>query len=539
MPPSFKVNWFLMFQRTLVVAIVASLLTSITWSQEPASQELSELRTRLDLLEAQNQQLRDAIFSQTPPLPPKDQSNGGGDAGFVSTAPPPEGGAKTPDSSADEGSEVGKDLAMSANWNNGLELSTKDKAFRVHVGGRYQFDVGWFSAPDNVQNNINVPYADGADFRRARFRIDGTMYEVIDWAAEFDFINSARVRNANNTGGFDEAVTAPTDLWWTFTKLPVVGNLRIGNQKEGIGFEHLVSSRYQPFMERSYNQDTFYGGAFNGFVPGAQFFNTYGDEVGVWQLGIFKPSNSVFAFNTGNGDYSVTGRLTRLLWYEDDGRRLFHVGASLRQATAVGQNNYLGRQITFRTRDAIRTGLSVHWPTPANTGALFGDDMQWANLELAMVHGSWTMQAEWLVSGLQDARRAVNDPLGTNVVYHGGYVQLLYFLTGESDHYSRKTGFFERVTPFENYFFVNGEDGCNYFGTGAWQVGARYNYLDLNDQGINGGVLHNVSATLNWFLNPNMKVQFDYMATHRDAPLPAGAGDGWIHGWGMRFAHDF
>ena len=43
--------------------------------------------------------------------------------------------------------------------------------------------------------------------------------EVIDWAAEFDFINSARLRNAAGTNAQDIAVPAPTDLWWTFTKL--------------------------------------------------------------------------------------------------------------------------------------------------------------------------------------------------------------------------------------------------------------------------------------------------------------------------------
>src|SRR5687767_4251674 len=32
------------------------------------------------------------------------------------------------------GTEVGQDLSMTAAWKNGLELSTKDKAFRVHVG---------------------------------------------------------------------------------------------------------------------------------------------------------------------------------------------------------------------------------------------------------------------------------------------------------------------------------------------------------------------------------------------------------------------
>lgn len=439
---------------------------------------------------------------------------------------------------AQEGHVVGSDLSMSASWNHGLELSTKAKDFRVHVGGRTQFDAGWFSVDQNVNNNLpqggfNVPYGDGADFRRARLRVDGTMYEVIDFACEYDFINGARVRNAAGTATFDEAVTAPTDLWFQIKQVPGVGNIRIGNHKEAIGFEHLVSSRFQPFMERSFNQDTFYGGAFNGFTPGISFFNTIGEEeMGTWNVGVFKPSASVFAFNNNDGDYAVTARLTRLLWYVDDGRGLFHVGVSGRQATTVGD------AITFRTRAPIRTGLSTVWPTPANTGTLLGDDMQWLNTEVAAVYGPWTMQAEYLVSGLQDAHTLAS-PAFRNVTYHGGYFQILYYLTGEHDHYSKKTGVFERVIPNENFFLVRDSSGCLCRGLGAWQLGARYNYLDTNDQGLNGGILHDFTTGLNWFLNPNAKIQFNYSALYRDAPLAGTLGDGWAHSWGTRLAFDF
>jgi len=182
--------------------------------------------------------------------------------------------------------------------------------------------------------------------------------------------------------------------------------------------------------------------------------------------------------------------------------------------------------------------LSTNWPTPANV-TLFGDDEQSANLEFVVVNGSMTLQAEYLVNGVQDARLLPNGPLGTTAVYHGGYVQLLYFLTGEHDHYGKKVGFLERVKPNENFFLVRDQSGCRCYGKGAWQVGARYNYLDLNDEGLNGGILHNGTLGLNWFLNPNMKVQFNYMMTHRDAPLPGNIGDGWVHGWGIRLAHDF
>jgi phosphate-selective porin OprO/OprP len=227
-----------------------------------------------------------------------------------------------------------------------------------------------------------------------------------------------------------------------------------------------------------------------------------------------------------------------LLWYENEGEGLLHVGMSGKQATGVSQAGVNGRLLPFRTRDAIRTGLSVDWPQPAAI-TLYGDDLQQVNMEMAAIYGPWTFQAEYLLSSYQDARTTFASPTNGNAVYHGGYIQLLRFLTNDHDHYSKKTGFFERVKPTENFFLVRDASGCRCFGTGAWQVGARYNYLDLNDNGLNGGILHNMTTGVNWFLNPNMKLQFDYIATYRDAALAGSLGDGWIHGWGMRFAHDF
>lgn len=447
--------------------------------------------------------------------------------------------AKKDEKKPDEPSwhEVGSDLGMTASWNNGLELATKNKDFRVHVGGRTQFDAAWFSVADNLNGPLATTglsnfYGDGVDFRRARLRVDGTMYEVVDWAAEYDFVNAIRVvNNAQNNATTDHTVTAFTDLWWTIKSLPAVGNIRIGSQKEAIGFEHLVSSRYLPFMERSFNQDSFYGGAFNGFTPGIQAFNAVLDERATWSLGAFKPTDNVFSTSTFDGDYSIVGRLTALPWYVEEGKGLLHVGGSFRQATTVNSRT------RYRTRGPVRAGLASQWPIPADTGTFFGEDQWWLNGELVGVYGPITFQAEYLTSFLNSASLTQGGPeLGT-VTYHGGYVQLLYFLTGEHDQYNRKTGFFERVKPAENVFFVPSERGGTAMGLGAWQVGARYNFLDLNDQGVNGGILHDMTAGLNWFWNPNMKMQFNYSAMHRDSRFANG--DGWIHGWGVRLAHDF
>ena len=547
-----RISWR-QFAVSVSAMALTTLLAATVEAESPragtnASDDAQGLAERVEELERQNAELREQ-YRRLPPIQSASwerssylgaAEGAAGDSSDIESAVERYMQAREEQEEAEkkekesQGYEVGSDLGMTAKWNHGLELSTKNKDFRVHVGGRTQFDSSWFDVENNVQNNINIPYQDGVDFRRARLRVVGTMYEVIDWAAEYDFVNAVRVRNSTDNGVADHPITGFTDLWWTIKQLPILGNVRVGNQKEAIGFEHLVSSRFLPFMERSYNQDTFYGGAFNGFTPGIQAFNTYDEEYGTWALGVFKPVDNVFATNAHDEDYAVTGRMTRLLWYCDDGRGLLHVGSSFRQFSTVND------RIRYRARDAVRSGIASVWPIPGDTGTLLGTDGQFLNTELVAVNGPWTFQSEYLVSYMDDAQLATAPPgpnVGT-VNYHGGYAQLMYFITGEHDHYNRKTGVFERVTPRENFFLVDTPDG-SMLGRGAWQVGARYNYLDLNDNGLNGGILHNGTVGLNWFLNPNMKVQFNYMLTHRDAPLAAGLGDGWINGWGIRVANDF
>ncbi len=434
-----------------------------------------------------------------------------------------------------------KDLSMKPVWNDGLELKTADDEFRIHVGGRYQFDTSYLNAPVAVQSNIGNPYASGADFRRARIRIDGTLYKSIDFACEYDFVNSSLVRNqplnATSFGFQEQTVTQPTDLFVQLKDLPRIGNLRIGNQKEPIGFEHLVSSRFQPLMERSYNQDAFYGGTFNGFTPGIQAFKNYGDDdMGLIQMGVFRPVDSVFAFNTGNDDLAFTARLTKLLSYEDEGRYLTHVGGAVRAATAVSNSLSPGARQTFRARDAVRAGVSSDWAVPAGI-TLFGDDVTFANMELVAVRNQWTLQSEYLFSQITDAQTSLAGPVTGSVNYQGGYIQLFRYLTDDYDRYDKKAGVFGRVKPAQNY-----APGSPWRCTGgARQLGVRYNCLDLNDQGLNGGILHNVTLGYNWFLNPNVKLQSNYIFTYRDVADTTAfpGGSGWINGFGARLAIDF
>jgi phosphate-selective porin OprO and OprP len=122
-------------------------------------------------------------------------------------------------------------------------------------------------------------------------------------------------------------------------------------------------------------------------------------------------------------------------------------------------------------------------------------------------------------------------PRGT-LFYQGGYVEILYFFTGEHRDYDRKNAVFTRVVPLRNFNIWDGENGC-----GAWQVGFRYTYLDLQNQGVNGATLNDFVLGLNWFLNPNMKVQWNLAIDHRESTPPGSSG--WTYIFGTSVALDF
>ena len=132
--------------------------------------------------------------------------------------------------------------------------------------------------------------------------------------------------------------------------------------------------------------------------------------------------------------------------------------------------------------------------------------------------------------------------------YQGGYVTAGYFLTGENRQYNRSNGAWDRQLVNEYAFLVDGDQGMM-FGRGAWQVLGRYSYLDLEDKGINGGIINEGTVGLNWFLNPNAKIQFNYDLAYRDVTrynangtVPPGGltlRDGIVQGFGTRLAFDW
>jgi len=480
--------------------------------------------------------------------------------------------------------EIGSDTNLASKWVSGYQAESKQKDFKVKVGGRVQMDAVAFSAgagPNRPSNEggLDPELADTVAFRRGRFRVEGRMYEFYDWAVEYDFVNQLNVNNETYPTERDSGpLTAITDLWIQLREIPILGTVRVGNQKDPYGYEHLTSSRWLNFMERSFSQDAFEGPFNNGFLPGIQVLNSTEDGDVAWQVGEFKNTTNPFGFSNSSGGSMTVGRLVYLPYYEDEGRKLMHLAISgrtmepRRQYTAFDPSTGLPtgepiNAVRFRSRGSLRNGP----PGPLNSiyadsGLLQGTWQNMIGLEFVGNNGPWSFQSEYFGSWLYNATTTAAGPLATNgfqpppgtkvgtVYFQSGYAEVLYFLTGESRTYSKIEYRFDRPVPHNNFYAVRGGGSGRRLSLseGAWQVGMRYNYLCLSDGQVNGGVLNGCTLGLNWLLNPNARVYFNYDFTYRDftntpfnkvggnvVPWPSYDGSGWIHGFGTRLAFDF
>lgn len=478
------------------------------------TQQLNLLQQRLDRLESENQQLKQSLFQPTQPDGVTPANAELWDVGTPPVPPAPAGEGKP-------GSEWG------FNWKNGLWFESKDKAFKIHVGGRTQVDAAWVNAEDDVQFGAGgIGRADDAvNFRRGRFAMEGTLWDNVEFNCEWDFINTFDAQRGDGTALIANT-PVPTDLWVGLIDVPILGHFRIGNQKPPISFEHMTSSRFLNFMERSLAFDSFIESGDNGFRPGMMAFDNYDGDRGVWQVGFFKNNNGIFGWNVGNGEYDVTGRLTYLPWASDDNRYLLHLGLG------VSHRSLDDGTVRYRSRSSIRNGPAALHNIIARAN-LDGDEQTLLVPELVVNYDSWTLQAEYQASWTYHANEVFPtpspDPLGT-VFFQGYYVELLYFLTGEHRAYDRKNARFDRVVPHNNFSW---KTGC----WGAWQLAARYARIDLKDDGVNGGVVDDFTAGVNWFLNPNTKVQWNYAIAFRDAA--GNTSDGTIQEGGFRVAFDW
>ena len=351
---------------------------------------------------------------------------------------------------------------LDASWDKGIRLGSESKDFKFKIGGRVMADVAFFDedADTGPLNGIE----DANEFRRARLYLAGTIYGNIDFKAQYDL--------AGGDADFK-------DVYLRYKDLPV--NLTVGHFKEPFGLEELTSSKYITFMERSTATEAFSPSRNTGIGVG----QTLMDNMVTWSLGAFRDTND---YGDGEGsNYHYTGRVTAKPWIDEETGGFVHIGGSL-SFRDVDMQQYRARPESHLA------------PRVVDTGDFNVDNAVLCGLESAVVLGPLSFQGEFL-----SAMTETDD--GDDPDFCGWYLAASWFATGESRAYKSSVGAFSRVSPNVNF----GPDGM-----GALELAARYSMLDLSDKNIDGGEVDDVTLAVNWYLNPNARIMFNYVNSDAD-----------------------
>jgi len=351
-------------------------------------------------------------------------------------------------------------------WDQGTQINRSDGKFKIKFGGRIQFDVMNISQNPSLSEEFEA--LNGAEFRRIRLFSSGTLYGNIKYKLQFDFSKG------------DAGVK---DAYIQITKIPGIGNIRVGHFKQPFGLDMQTSSKYVVFMER---------GLVYAFTPerdlGFMIFNKHFNKRFAWYAGYFYPTGGVGKYL---GDqYRLTFRVTGQPVYRPEGRyTVLHLG--------VAYENQFQHDQELKLSERPEAHLAPKYVNlkidTVNRADVFGG-------ELAFVSGPFAVQGEYMMARVAPSATSVAQESVYN--YYAFYGYFTWFITGEHRNFSQKKGCFDRITPKKNL----GKGGA-----GAWELAIRLSHIDLNDKDLNGGSMTDFTFGVNWYLNPATRFSFNYI----------------------------
>ncbi len=332
--------------------------------------------------------------------------------------------------------------------------------------GRINVDAGVIDAPESVAATDGF----GSNIRRLRLGASGTVPGGFGYKIEVDFAG----------GG-----AALQDGFLTYSDGPLT--ITAGQHNNFQSLDELSSSLHSSFIERAAFTDAF------GFIRQLGVSAQYARGDILAQAGFFTANADDLPTRNYGGD-------GRLVYMPRLGDTQLHLGSSIHYRVLEDDRSTRYRQrplVSFTNERFIDTDI---FDAESETG--FG-------LEAAAISGPFHIVSEGFWQKVD--RLGSPDP-----TFFGGYVEGGYFLTA-GDRRGYRGGKFDRVKPSNPV----GEGGW-----GAWQVNARYDYLDLTDAGIIGGVQDSYQFSLIWTPTAYTRLLLNYARLdYTDAVFPTADGD--------------
>ena len=366
----------------------------------------------------------------------------------------------------------------------GFSIESADGENKLRVSGRLHADYKLY-----LNNN---PSNDSFFVRRARLALIGTFAKHYDFSVEPEFGQGSAKLN----DGFINIHYVP------------YAQLMFGQFKVPFLMEELHADNWIDFIERSLADN---------FAPsrdiGLMIHGNIAKDLVYYQVGVFNGFKLNVASDVDD-QKDVAGRITVAPFarIENPFLKDFHIGGSFTtgvQHTTKPSTDWWKNG--FKTAGGAGTTFLQFQDTVTEDGnrTRLGAEMAW-------LVGPVSLKSEYANLQLNDLRNgSKSGSFGGNA----GYVSLGWFLTGE--HEPWRNGLPQAVTPKHPFVFGKG-------GTGAFWIGGRYEWLDMDRGLLTNGFVDATKFTnkasgynfgLNWYPNEIVRFMVNYTHTNFDQKI--------------------
>ncbi len=362
--------------------------------------------------------------------------------------------------------------AAAPSWKGAPQWADSEAGWSFKIRGRFMYDTAFIDSPFATVPNKNLGF--NSRIRRLRLGVEGAIPGDFGYKFEADFANSAV--------GFGDVIM-------TYTPKGKPWSITIGNHETMDGLEQISSSRFVSFIERSQMNDAFTNTRRLGVSFGLQ------DKTNTMRFNAGLFTAHTIDASVDNDGWIAAARAT---YSPQAFGGTLHIGANYQHrkfqsnASAVASVSANSPSINQIARYRARPFLQTTGERFVDTGNFAAKSDDIIGAELAGIFGPFHFAGEAQYTKVNaykagDIETGLDAFTGGTLVVPSGdpsffswYAEVGYFLTGETRGY--KNGLWDRTKVLHPF-----DKG----GWGAFQINARYDFLDLDSNKLKNGFSNN------------------------------------------------